>query len=207
MWSESIDLYCERLGAPFWAEPVNALSNIAFLFAAATAFRLWRKDGGGDLGILALIAVVAMVALGSFAFHTIATRGAMLLDVVPIERLGEDRLEVVDRVAGRQPGAVLDFLRQELAAGADVVADRVDDPQLVSLAELGLAQRLHLLDQRDALGVEALGRGLEHPHPLLEATLVEAEPVALADHAIVRAARHAAGGEQGRADRDAKQEP
>ena len=34
--------------------------------------------------ILALIVVVAAVGLGSFAFHTLATRGAMLLDVMPI---------------------------------------------------------------------------------------------------------------------------
>jgi hypothetical protein len=34
--------------------------------------------------ILALIVVVAVVGLGSFAFHTLATRGAMLLDVTPI---------------------------------------------------------------------------------------------------------------------------
>ncbi len=84
MWSIPIDLYCERLEPSFWAEPVNALSNLAFLIAALAAFRLWRRDGNGDLAILALIVVVVAVGLGSFAFHTMATRGAMLLDVIPI---------------------------------------------------------------------------------------------------------------------------
>lgn len=84
MWSTPIDLYCERTGPVFWAEPVNAWSNVAFLVAAVAAFELWRKKGDGDLAILALIVMAAVVGLGSFAFHTLATRGAMLLDVVPI---------------------------------------------------------------------------------------------------------------------------
>src|SRR6202043_2061515 len=33
---------------------------------------------------LALIVVVAAVGLGSFTFHTVATRGAMLADVIPL---------------------------------------------------------------------------------------------------------------------------
>jgi hypothetical protein len=84
MWSSPVDLYCERITLFFWAEPVNALSNIGFLIAAFAAFQLWRRKGKGDFPILILIAVVAAVGLGSFAFHTLATRGAMLLDVVPI---------------------------------------------------------------------------------------------------------------------------
>ena len=48
MWSESIDLYCERTDPSFWAEPVNALTNIAFLIAAYAAYRLWRRDAPGD---------------------------------------------------------------------------------------------------------------------------------------------------------------
>lgn len=84
MWSTPIDLYCERVTPAFWAEPLNALSNIAFLIAAYAAFDLWRREGKGDPVILALIVVVAVVGLGSFAFHTLATRGAMLLDVTPI---------------------------------------------------------------------------------------------------------------------------
>lgn len=84
MWSNPIDLYCERLGPSFWAEPVNALTNVAFFVAAWAAFQLWRRDGKGDRAILALILVVVAVGLGSFAFHTLATRGAMLLDIVPI---------------------------------------------------------------------------------------------------------------------------
>jgi len=84
MWSSPIDLYCERVDPSYWAEPVNAASNVAFLIAALAAFRLWQREGKGDLAILALIVVAAVVGFGSFAFHTLATRGAMLLDVIPI---------------------------------------------------------------------------------------------------------------------------
>ena len=84
MWSTQIDLYCERVTPSFWSEPVNAVSNLAFLIAAVAAFNLWRRDGKGDRAILALIAVTVAVAIGSFAFHTLGTRGAMLLDVIPI---------------------------------------------------------------------------------------------------------------------------
>ncbi len=84
MWSTPIDLYCERLDPSFWAEPVNAISNVAFLVAAWAAYRMWRTEGYGDRAVLALIVVAAGVGLGSFTFHTLATRGAMLLDVGPI---------------------------------------------------------------------------------------------------------------------------
>ena len=83
MWTTPVDLYCERTDPSFWAEPVNALSNAAFLIAAAIAYRDWRRRGD-DLAVLLLIAVTALVGLGSFAFHTLATRGAVLLDVIPI---------------------------------------------------------------------------------------------------------------------------
>lgn len=83
-WSAPIDLYCERTAPSFWAEPANALSNAAFLVAAAAAFLAWRRAGGRDRPALALILVVAAVGLGSFTFHTVATRGALLADVIPI---------------------------------------------------------------------------------------------------------------------------
>jgi hypothetical protein len=83
-WSTPVDLYCERTDASLWAEPANALTNAAFLIAAAAAFLLWRRAGGRDWSALALIVVVAAVGLGSFTFHTVATRGAMLADVIPI---------------------------------------------------------------------------------------------------------------------------
>lgn len=83
-WTEPLNVYCERSDASFWAEPVNALSNAAFLLAAGAAFLQWRRAGGRDLGTLALIGVTVAVGFGSFAFHTLATRGAALLDVIPI---------------------------------------------------------------------------------------------------------------------------
>src|SRR5215475_3014112 len=84
MWSTPVDLYCERVTPSFWAEPVNAISNLAFLIAAFAAFDLWQREAKGDGPILALIVVMVAVGLGSFAFHTLATQGAMLLDVIPI---------------------------------------------------------------------------------------------------------------------------
>ena len=83
-WSQPIDLYCERTDPTFWSEPANAVSNVAFLIAAGAAFVRWRRGDRGDRPALALIAVVTAVGIGSFTFHTIATRGAVLADVVPI---------------------------------------------------------------------------------------------------------------------------
>lgn len=83
-WSDPIDLYCERADPSFWAEPANALTNVAFLFAAAAAYMRWRRSGARDPATLALILVTGLVGLGSFIFHTIATRGAALADVIPI---------------------------------------------------------------------------------------------------------------------------
>ena len=37
-----LDLYCERLSPGLLAEPLNALSNLAFLYAALT---IWRTAG------------------------------------------------------------------------------------------------------------------------------------------------------------------
>lgn len=80
-----IDIYCERLDASFWSEPVNALTNAAFLLAAFLAWRRWREAGGGDWPAAALIAVTASIGVGSFLFHTFATGWALLADVIPIQ--------------------------------------------------------------------------------------------------------------------------
>ncbi len=83
-WRAPVIDYCERQSPAFWAEPANAVSNFAFIIAAAAGFLLWRRRGGADYPALALIIVTASVGVGSFIFHTVATRGAMLLDVIPI---------------------------------------------------------------------------------------------------------------------------
>ncbi|WP_372425536.1 hypothetical protein [Salinarimonas chemoclinalis] len=83
-WCAPIDLYCERAGVGFWAEPVNAVSNAAFLVAAVVALALWRRAAGRDVYALVLIAIVAATGIGSFLFHTFANRWSLLADVVPI---------------------------------------------------------------------------------------------------------------------------
>lgn len=35
-----IDLYCERTAVGFWNEPINALSNIAFVVVAVLAWQI-----------------------------------------------------------------------------------------------------------------------------------------------------------------------
>ncbi|MEO1548908.1 MAG: ceramidase domain-containing protein [Pseudomonadota bacterium] len=80
-WSEQMDNYCERVDFAFWSEPVNALTNAAFLLAA---FLVWRALKGPDLGARLLVGVLAAIGIGSFLFHTFATRWAVMMDVLPI---------------------------------------------------------------------------------------------------------------------------
>jgi hypothetical protein len=83
-WTAPVDAYCERVDPGFWAEPLNAVSNTAFLIAAAAAFTAWRRAGTRDYPALALVAVVVVVGIGSFLFHTFANRWSRLADVIPI---------------------------------------------------------------------------------------------------------------------------
>lgn len=89
--STQIFAYCERgLDPSFWAEPFNALSNAAFFIAAAVgaaalaaspAARVQKRPMWAETG---LVALVAIIGLGSFLFHTLATRWAAIADGAPI---------------------------------------------------------------------------------------------------------------------------
>lgn len=82
-WREAVDLYCERTGPGFWAEPVNAVSNAAFLVAGFAALHRARKENA-DIWLQLLCLWAAAIGVGSFLFHTLAYRWSELADVVPI---------------------------------------------------------------------------------------------------------------------------
>jgi hypothetical protein len=86
-WNDPILAYCERGQDPaFWAEPFNALSNVGFLIVAGGAGMIWfrRPAVHRDRAQAALIGLVGVIGVGSFAFHTLANRVSMIADVVPI---------------------------------------------------------------------------------------------------------------------------
>ncbi len=79
-----IDLYCERLGPGLWAEPFNAVSNVAYIIAAVAAWVVAKQRSALTLGMWILIILAMMVGVGSGLFHTFATGWARVCDVVPI---------------------------------------------------------------------------------------------------------------------------
>ena len=80
-----IDLYCERIGPGLWGEPLNAISNLAFLVAALVMVRRLGGWGrGADRGLMALIVLMAAIGVGSGLFHTYANSAAQWADVLPI---------------------------------------------------------------------------------------------------------------------------
>ncbi|MEM9012048.1 MAG: ceramidase domain-containing protein [Pseudomonadota bacterium] len=87
-WFQQIDIYCERVGPAFWAEPLNAISNAAFLIGALVAFRLHAREraatGRADWGALLLTLILFAIGIGSFLFHTFANAWSSAADVIPI---------------------------------------------------------------------------------------------------------------------------
>lgn len=79
-WTRALDGYCERVDASYWSEPINAVTNLAFLIAAAI---LWRRCEGLPLA-RALCVILAAIGAGSYLFHTHATVWSAMLDVLPI---------------------------------------------------------------------------------------------------------------------------
>ncbi|WP_299615163.1 ceramidase domain-containing protein [uncultured Tateyamaria sp.] len=75
-----IDGYCERMGPGYWAEPVNAVTNLAFVIAA-----VWMSRRSAGVPIArALSVVLGVIGLGSYLFHTHAQVWSAIADVAPI---------------------------------------------------------------------------------------------------------------------------
>ena len=79
-----IDLYCERVAPGLLGEPLNALSNLAFVVAAWLAWRYAARMSALSADVRLLSILMAAIGIGSALFHTFATRWAMLLDILPI---------------------------------------------------------------------------------------------------------------------------
>ena len=86
-FSEHVFRYCERgANEALLAEPINVISNVAFLFAALIGLQLllWRPREERSADHYLLVFLVLAIGAGSLAFHLFATEGTELLDVVPI---------------------------------------------------------------------------------------------------------------------------
>ncbi len=86
-FGEHVFLYCERgTSTALSAEPINAVSNVAFILAALMGLQLleWRPREQQTSDHFLLIGLVALIGIGSFAFHLLATQESELLDVIPI---------------------------------------------------------------------------------------------------------------------------
>jgi len=79
-----VDLYCERIDPGFWAEPVNACTNISFVIAAWLIWRFAVREQTQDSGIATITGMIAAIGIGSFLFHTMATPLTRWLDIIPI---------------------------------------------------------------------------------------------------------------------------
>jgi len=79
-WTAHVDGYCERLEPGIWAEPINALTNLAFILGALW---VWPRIKG-DRGAQVLAVVLFFIGVGSGLFHTFAQGWAAAADVLAI---------------------------------------------------------------------------------------------------------------------------
>lgn len=80
-----IDLYCERVQPGLFGEPLNAITNLAFIFAAWLCWKQYGQNGEKmDRSGALILSLIAVLGVGSALFHTFATYWSLLADVIPI---------------------------------------------------------------------------------------------------------------------------
>jgi hypothetical protein len=110
---------CERLRDGWLAQPVNAMTSLAYVAAGGVVgARALRSPGGTDPAAMLYAAGLGLVGLGSVAFHGPQPPGARLAHDLPILAtlgiLGATPL--LRRHAGRRPLPGWDLRRAGLAA-------------------------------------------------------------------------------------------
>ncbi|PTX54300.1 ceramidase [Litoreibacter ponti] len=83
-WTAPVDIYCERMGPEFWAEPWNAVTNASFILAALWGAWAMRAFGVRSVPITILTVLAFCIGIGSFLFHTFAQAWSGAADVIPI---------------------------------------------------------------------------------------------------------------------------
>ena len=78
---------CERLRDGWLAQPVNALTSLAFVGAAGLVLARRGGPGGRHREVLAYSALLALVGAGSVAFHGPQPPGAKAMHDLPIPML------------------------------------------------------------------------------------------------------------------------
>jgi len=84
----SIDIYCERVSSDLFAEPINFLSNIAFIIAFYILIRRLKDVSFGDKALkncsTILTYIILFIGLGSFLFHAFGNLWSAFADTFPI---------------------------------------------------------------------------------------------------------------------------
>jgi hypothetical protein len=160
-----VDGYCERLDPSFWAEPVNAITNLAFLIAAAV---MWPRVRGMRSGQV-LAGVLAVIGIGSGLFHTFAQVWAGVADVLPILAFILIYIAVANRdfwgmrpvwayvaALGFVPFAAATVPLFQLVPGLGGSAGYAPVPLLILLYAVGLRRRLPVTSRNLAIGAGIL---------------------------------------------------
>jgi hypothetical protein len=79
-----MDVYCERVAAGLLAEPLNAITNLAFILAAWAVWRMGKKAGHISTEMNVMLWLAVSVGIGSGLWHTVANSLTLVLDIVPI---------------------------------------------------------------------------------------------------------------------------
>lgn len=80
-----VNIYRERAGElGVFAEPLNACSNIVFVLATIFGIRYLYLSKVVDRVSWALVLLPTLIAMGSFAFHTVPNTLTMWADMIPI---------------------------------------------------------------------------------------------------------------------------
>ena len=85
--NESIDIYCERVSSDIFAEPINFITNFAFIIVYILLYRRYKKrvfnSKVEQYYSLILIFLILFIGFGSLLFHLLGTVLSAIADVVP----------------------------------------------------------------------------------------------------------------------------
>lgn len=66
------------------AEPLNAISSIAFILAGIGVYKLLKKNRIQKVEYKALVILIILIGIGSFIWHATGNLYVLILDVVPV---------------------------------------------------------------------------------------------------------------------------